>query len=67
MDTQDLEVMATELLQGFQSGAMERHEVHERLRQTLDQMRAFGMPLPQDLVLLEEELAHEFEDEAKEG
>ncbi|MBF0247576.1 MAG: hypothetical protein HQL36_05825 [Alphaproteobacteria bacterium] len=64
MDTQDLEVMATELLQSFENGELERHEVHERLRQTLDQMRAFGMPLPEDLVALEEELAREFVGEA---
>lgn len=66
MDKQDLEVLASELLQHAQSGELERHEIHERLRQTLGQMRAFGMPLPDDLVALEQELANEFEDEAKE-
>ena len=67
MDKQDLEVLASEILQQFESGELERHEIHERLRQTLDQMRAFGMPLPRDLVLLEQELAEAFTDEAKEG
>lgn len=67
MDKQDLEVMASEVLQQFESGTLERHEVHERLRQTLDQMRAFGMPLPEDLVILEQELAAEFVDDAKEA
>lgn len=65
MDKQDLEVLASEILQQFESGEMERHEIHERLRQTLDQMRAFGMPLPEDLVLLERELGEEFTHEAE--
>jgi len=54
-------------MQQFESGELERHEIHERLRQTLDQMRAFGMPLPEDLVILEKELAAEFLDDAKEA
>lgn len=65
MDKQDFEIMATKLLQSFRSGEMEPHEIHERLRQTLDQMRAYGMPLPEDLVILEQELAGEFEQEAQ--
>lgn len=56
MDKQDFEVLATELLKSFETGKLEPHEVHERLRQTLDQMRAFGLPLPEDLVTLEREL-----------
>lgn len=63
MEKQDLEIIATEMMQQLESGELERHEIHERLRQTLDQMRAFGMPLPEDLVLLEKELAEEFVDE----
>ena len=61
----DLEILASELLQHAESGEMERHEIHARLHQTLDRMRAFGMPLPDDLVALEKELADEFEFEAK--
>ncbi len=67
MDKQDLEVLASEFMQQFESGELERHEIHERLRQTLDQMRAFGMPLPEDLVILEKELAAEFLDDTKEA
>ena len=63
MEKQDLEIIATEMMQQLESGEMERHEIHERLRQTLDQMRAFGMPLPEDLVALEQELAGEFVEE----
>ena len=65
MDKQDLEILATEILQQFASGETEIHEIHARLHQTLDQMRAFGMPLPEDLVNLEQELAREFIEEAE--
>ncbi len=65
MEKQDLEVLASELLQDIEIGELERHEIHARLRQTLDQMRAFGMPLPDDLLTLEKELADEFEAEAE--
>ncbi|MEG3619581.1 hypothetical protein V5T82_14030 [Magnetovibrio sp. PR-2] len=63
MEKQDLEIIAQDMMQQLESGDLERHEIHERLRQTLDQMRAFGMPLPEDLVALEKELAGEFVDE----
>ncbi len=64
MERQELEVVTQALVQSLEDGHLERHEVHARLRQNLDQMRAFGMPLPQDLVDLEEALAGEFETEA---
>ena len=65
MEKQDLEILASELFQQVESGELERHEIHARLHQTLDRMRAFGMPLPDDLVALERDLASEFELEAK--
>jgi hypothetical protein len=36
------------------------HEVHERLREQLNELRAMGMPLPADLVQLEKRLDDEF-------
>ena len=32
------------------------HELHEQLREKLVELRALGMPLPQDLVQLERQL-----------
>jgi hypothetical protein len=32
------------------------HELHEQLREKLGELRALGMPLPQDLVKLERQL-----------
>lgn len=39
------------------------HELQERLRETLAQMQALGLPLPEDLVDLEAALEEELEDE----
>lgn len=32
------------------------HEIHERIREQLNELRAMGMPLPRDLVELEKKL-----------
>lgn len=64
MDKQDFEVLVSELLQQFDSAEQEPHEIYERLRQTLDQMRAFGMPVPDDLLRLERELSDGFAHDA---
>lgn len=38
----------------------DRHELHLMLLEKLNEMRAFGLPVPQDLLDLEEALAAEF-------
>ncbi len=43
----------------------DRHEIFMRLHQTLETMRAEGLPVPDDLAKMEKELASEFEAEAK--
>jgi hypothetical protein len=43
----------------------DRHELSIQLKEKLNQYRAFGMPLPDDLVQLEAELEREFAAEAK--
>ena len=48
------------LLQQAQDTPEDRHELFERVRQKLGEMRAFGMPVPQDLIDLENELEAEF-------
>lgn len=37
----------------------DKWELHEALREKLDELRSFGMPLPQDLVDLEKKLDQE--------
>jgi signal transduction protein with GAF and PtsI domain len=39
------------------------HEVQERLREQLAELKALGMPLPEDLVALERSLSEDFEAE----
>lgn len=36
------------------------HEIYQLIRQKLNELRAFGMPLPQDLVQFERDLEAEF-------
>lgn len=38
----------------------DKHELAIQLKEKLNEYRAFGMPLPDDLVRLEAELDHEF-------
>jgi hypothetical protein len=45
----------------------DRHEIHLRIREKLGELRAMGMPLPDDLVRLEAELEAEFAADKKAG
>jgi hypothetical protein len=65
LDKQEIEAAVLELLDEMQVESGDAHELYMKLRQTLDSMRAMGMPLPDDLVRMEKELAEEFESESK--
>jgi hypothetical protein len=65
LDRQELEAAVSLLLDEMEGEQGPSHEIYLRLVQILDGMRATGMPLPEDLVTLERELAAEFESEAK--
>lgn len=43
----------------------DRHQIHFQIREHLRQMRAFGMPLPEDLERLEARLEAEFAQSSK--
>lgn len=60
MDEQELEVALSLLLEDMEDQGTDSHEIFVRLDQLFNSMRALGMPLPQDLVRLHEELAEEF-------
>jgi hypothetical protein len=51
------------LLTQMQNEPEDRHELYLHIVQKLNELRAFGMPLPQDLVRLEESLEAEFASE----
>lgn len=48
------------LLTQMQNEPADRHELYLQVMEKLNAMKAFGMPLPEDLVKLEEALEHEF-------
>jgi hypothetical protein len=57
----DLSAALNELLMEMEDEIEDSHEFFLRLTQTLNGMRAMGMPVPADLERLEAELAEEFE------
>ena len=62
---QELGAAVALLIEEMEGDQGDAHEIYLRLRQLLDQMRATGMPLPDDLVKLEKDLSAEFSAEAK--
>jgi hypothetical protein len=61
MDRKELEAALSLWLTEVDGGEIEdRHEAFQRLESILGQMRAMGMPIPQDLADLHAELAAEF-------
>jgi hypothetical protein len=52
-DEQEIEAAVALLLEQADEPVEDAHELLERLRQVLDQMRAMGMTPPEDLLLLE--------------
>ena len=48
------------LLESMQNAPEDAHELHQQILQKLNELKAFGMPLPQNLVRLEAQLAASF-------
>jgi hypothetical protein len=48
------------LLEEMVNQPEDEHEVRERLREKFNELRAMGMPLPDDLVALEKQLDERF-------
>jgi hypothetical protein len=60
MAFEDLKAELALLLNQMENQPEDRHELYLQIREKLNEMRAFGMPLPDDLVRLERELETEF-------
>jgi hypothetical protein len=60
MDRKDIEAALSLWLTEMDGEIEDRHEAFQRLESILGQMRAMGMPIPQDLADLQAELAEEF-------
>lgn len=66
LDRQEIEAALSLFLDEMEGEQGRSHEIYLRLVQILDAMRATGMPLPEDLVAMEREMAREFEGETAE-
>ena len=65
MAFEDLKAEIGLLLSQMENQPEDRHELYLQIREKLNEMRAFGLPLPDDLVRLEEELEAEFKSEER--
>jgi hypothetical protein len=55
------------LLTRMQNEPEDRHELYLQIMQKLNELKAYGMPLPEDLVQLEKSLEAEFEADLRES
>jgi hypothetical protein len=67
MSFEDKEAQLGLLLTEMQNEPQDKHEIYLRIRQTLQELRGTGMPLPADLVQFERDLEAEFEADMKEA
>lgn len=67
MDGEELEAAVNELVLELEGELGDRHEIFLRFKQMLDQMRAMGMPIPDDFAELESGLDAEFTEEGGSG
>lgn len=63
MAFEDLKAELALLINQMENQPEDRHELYLQIRERLNEMRAYGMPLPEDLVKFEEELEAQFKAE----
>ena len=56
----DLKAELALLINHMENQPEDRHELYLQVREKLNEMRAFGLPLPDDLVRMEKDLEKEF-------
>ncbi|MGH3851811.1 MAG: hypothetical protein ACRDRT_19340 [Pseudonocardiaceae bacterium] len=59
MAFEDIQAEIANLLNLMEDHPKGKLEIHEQVREKLNELKAFGLPLPEDLVLLEQELERE--------
>ena len=67
MAFEELKAQIGALLSELEDQPEDKHELYELIREKLAQMRAMGMPLPEDLVELEARLEQEFQTGSSDG
>ncbi|HVZ03481.1 hypothetical protein [Hyphomicrobium sp.] len=65
MAFEQLKLEISSLFTQMQNEPEDKHEIYLALREKLGQLKATGMPLPEDLVRLEHELEAEFSSEQR--
>ncbi len=60
MSFEDLQAEISLLLTQMENQPEDPRELHELMREKISQMRAFGMPVPEDLLKFEKELGASF-------
>lgn len=63
MAFEDLKAELALLINQMDNQPEDRHELYLQVREKLNEMRAFGMPVPEDLLKFEQELEAEFKAE----
>ena len=63
MAFEDLKAELALLINQMENQPEDRHELYLQIRERLNEMRAFGMPVPEDLVKFEKELEAQFKAE----
>ncbi len=61
----DIKAQIIDLLEKMTNQPHDLHELEEMVRERLNELRAEGLPLPEDLVALEQKLEAEFEKQGK--
>ena len=67
MDFDDIKAELGILMTRMQNEPQDRHELYLMVMEKLNQMRAFGMPVPEDLVKLEAEFAQDMRGVSADG
>jgi hypothetical protein len=60
MSFEDLQAEIGLLLTQMENQPKDAHELHEVIREKINEMRAYGMPIPEDFIELEKNLEAEF-------
>ncbi|MCF6198088.1 MAG: hypothetical protein L3J67_01605 [Hyphomicrobiaceae bacterium] len=70
MSFEDLQAEISLLLTQMENQPEDPHELHELVREKINEMRAFGLPIPENLLKFEKELGASFlsdDEDANEG
>jgi predicted nucleic acid-binding Zn-ribbon protein len=67
MSFENLQAEISLLLNQMENQPQDAHELHEQIREKINEMRAFGMPVPEDLLELEKQLEASFKADAADG